>query len=126
VAGELAGKAGVDPSGKGEGSDDSTAHNRRSRLGGLQGYVVGLEVRTVYGFVRSGLRGVSELRAGIVLGLAAMASGDVPATELGVANPPRSSISSWTSDSIPHLAYGLVTALAYDVVLNGNPNRGRR
>ena len=88
--------------------------------------MVGLGVGAVYRLVRLGLRGVSEPRAGVVLDLAAMAGGDVPATVLGLANPARLSLSSWVSDSIPHLAYGLVRAVAYDVVLNRNPNRGRR
>ena len=126
VAGKLADKTGVDLFSEDEGFDTSMAQNRRRGLGALQGYVVGLGVGTVYGLVRLGLRGVSEPRAGVVLGLAAMAGGDVPTTVLGVANPARWSLSSWASDSIPHLAYGLVTAVAYDAVLNRNPNRGRR
>ena len=126
VAWELADKTGVDLFSEDEGFDTSMAQNRRRGLGALQGYVVGLGVGTVYGLVRLGLRGVSEPRAGVVLDLAAMAGGDVPATVLGVANPARWNLSSWVSDSIPHLAYGLVTAVAYDVVLNRNPNRGRR
>ena len=116
VAGKLADKAGVDLSGEGEGSDGSTAQNRRSGLGALQGYVVGLGVGTAYGLVRSGLRDVSKPRAGVALGLAAMAGSDVPSTVLGVSDPTSWGLNSWLSDLVPHLAYGLTTAVAYDAL----------
>jgi hypothetical protein len=108
VAGKLAEKAGI------ELSSDETDQNRRSGLGALSGYVVGLGVGTAYGLVRSHLGDVSKMRAGIVLGLAAMAGSDVPATALGVTDPRQWGLGSWVSDIVPHLAYGLVTAIAYD------------
>jgi hypothetical protein len=108
VAGKLAERAGVDL-GSGE-----TEQNRKSGLGALSRYVVGLGVGTAYGLVRPYLRGVSKTRAGVVLGLAAMAGSDVPATALGVTDPTTWGLESWVSDVVPHLAYGLVTAIAYD------------
>jgi hypothetical protein len=116
VAGKLADKAGADLSGEGEGSDDSTAQNRRSGSGALQGYLVGLGIGTAYGLIRSGLRDVSKPRAGIALGLAAMAGSDVPSTVLGVSDPTSWGLNSWLSDLVPHLAYGLTTAVAYDTL----------
>ena len=121
VAGKLTDKANIDLSG--EGSDGSTAQNRRSGLGALMGYVTGLGVGTAYGLVRPLLGDVSVPRAGLVLGLAAMAGSDVPATALGVTNPAKWSFNSWASDIVPHLAYGLVTAVAYDALLN-KPEQG--
>jgi hypothetical protein len=36
---------------------------------------------------------------------------------LGVTNPRSWSTADWVSDVVPHLAYGLVTALTYDATL---------
>jgi hypothetical protein len=116
VAGKLAEKAGLDLSAEGEGSEGDTAQNRRSGLGALSGYIVGLGVGTAYGLVRPHLRNVSKVRAGVVLGLAALAGSDVPATVLDVTNPVQWGPNSWVSDIVPHLAYGVTTALAYDAL----------
>ena len=109
VAGKLAGKAGVDLSGENE-----TTQNRKSGLGALSGYAVGLGVGTTYGLLRPLLSEVSVGRAGLVLGLTAMAGSDVPAAALGVTDPTQWSLASWASDVVPHLAYGLMTAAAYE------------
>lgn len=109
VAGKLAERAGVD---LGEGE---AAQNRKSGLGALTGYVVGLGVGAAYGLIRPRLGEVSVPRAGAVLGLAAMAGSDVPATALGTTNPAEWSAGSWISDLVPHFAYGLVTAATFDV-----------
>ena len=51
------------------------------------------------------------------VGLAAMAGSDVPATRLGVTDPMSWSESSWASDIIPHLAYGVVvTAVVFEAL----------
>ena len=52
--------------------------------------------------------------AGASVGLAAMATNDIPIDALGVSDPATWSVSGWAADVVPHLAYGLVTALAYD------------
>ena len=114
VVERLAAKAGIDLSG-----EDSTTQNRKSGLGALSGYVVGLGVGGAYGLVRPLLGDVSGLRAGAVLGLAAMAGSDVPATALGVTDPRQWGAGSWASDVIPHLAYGLVTAAAFEAFAAG-------
>ena len=112
VAGKLAERADVDLSGGS--SDEETVQNRKSALGALSGFAVGLGVGTAYGLARPLLGDVSILRAGVFLGLAAMAGSDVPATTLGVTDPSEWSLDSWVSDTVPHLAYGLTVALAYD------------
>lgn len=110
VAGKLAGKAGLDLSG-----DDETTRNRKSGLGALSGYVVGLGVGAAYGAIHPHLAGASSAKAGVALGIAVMAGSDVPATVLGVTEPTKWPPSSWASDIVPHLAYGLATAAAYEV-----------
>jgi hypothetical protein len=57
VAGKLAGKAGIDLSGEHE-----TTQNRKSWLGALSGYAVGLGVGTAYGLIRPLLGDVSGRR----------------------------------------------------------------
>ena len=106
VAGKLAEKAGLDL------GSDETGQNRKSGLGALSGYAVGLGVGTVYGLVRPHLGDVSRTRAGVVLGLAAMAGSDVPSAALGVTDPTTWGLNGWVSDIVPHLAYGLMTAVA--------------
>lgn len=108
VVERLAAKAGVDLSG-----EDEITQNRKSGLGALSGYVVGLGVGTAYGLVRPLLGDVSVGRAGVALGLAAIAGSDVPAAALGVTNPAQWNAASWASDIVPHLAYGLA-AIAYE------------
>jgi hypothetical protein len=108
AAGTLAERAGVDL------GSDETEQNRKSGLGALSGYVVGLGVGTAYGLIRPHLGGVPKTRASVALGVAAMAGSDVPAAALGVTNPAEWGANSWLSDIVPHLAYGLTTALAYD------------
>ncbi|MGW2635722.1 hypothetical protein [Streptomyces sp. NPDC001348] len=51
--------------------------------------------------------------AGPLLGAAAMACSDVPATALGTIDPTSWSLTSWLSDVAPHLAYGLTAAWVY-------------
>ena len=114
VAGGLAKKAGIDLSAEGEDPDDEAEQNRRSGLGALMGYVTGLGVGAAYGLIRPHLGGVSRPVAGFGLGLAAMAASDVPATVLGVTDPTTWPPSSWGMDFGFHLAYGVVTAIAYD------------
>lgn len=114
MAGKLANKVGIDLSGKGEGPDGATAQNRKSGLGALQGYVVGLGIGAAYGLLRQRPREVRTMRDGVVLGLAAMAASDVPTAALGVSDPRTWGANAWLSDLVPHLAYGVTTAVAYE------------
>jgi hypothetical protein len=43
-----------------------------------------------------------------------MAASDIPIAALGVSDSATWGISGWVADVVPHLAYGLVTAIAYD------------
>lgn len=46
---------------------------------------------------------------GVATGALAMAATDLPMMRLGVSDPTTWSAKDWTSDIVPHLAYGLVT-----------------
>ena len=98
--------------------------NQRSGIGSLMGYGVGLSVGGIYGLTRPSMRFIPWPVAGICLGAAAMAASDVPATRLNVTDPAKWTIADWASDIVPHLAYGLVTALAFEAF--DLPNRGLR
>ncbi len=114
AAGQLAEKLGIDLSAEGEEQDGPTAQNRKSGLGALQGYVVGIGLGTAYGLVRPHLGDVSVPLAGLGLALAAMAGADIPATALRVTDPTTWPASSWVMDLGFHLLYGLATAWAYE------------
>ena len=107
AAGALAGKAGV-PLGDGD-----TEENRKEGLGALLGYVTGLGVGAAYGLLRARVD-VSAPAAALGLGLAAMAGSDVPLTALGLTDPRTWPASSWVSDVVPHLVYGIVTAATFE------------
>jgi len=86
VAGALADRAGVELAASGNASE--SAGNRRSGLGALLGFGVGLGIGGAYGLLRSLLPDPLRPRAAAVgLGLAAMAASDLPATALGVTDP---------------------------------------
>jgi hypothetical protein len=108
AAGKLAELAGVSL-----GGDDDTVANRRSGLGALFGYVTGVGVGVAYGALRSRVR-VPKAVAAAGLGLAAMAGSNGPLVGLGLTDPGEWSGADWAADIVPHLVYGLFTALAYE------------
>jgi hypothetical protein len=96
---------------------DEATKNRRSALGALAGYKIGIMLGALYGLTAyppSKDRGIA-MRS-IVLAALAMAASDVPATLLGVTNPAAWPPSGWISDIVPHLAYGIVTAAAFEEI----------
>ena len=116
----LAKAVGLPLSSQGVGSQDETAQNRESGLGALLGYVNGLGVGVVYGLLRSRQDDIPIPVAGIGVGLAAMAASDIPLIALRVSNPKTWGFSGWAADAIPHLVYGLVTAIVYEALTNRN------
>jgi hypothetical protein len=102
-----------------DGNDSEPAANRRSGIGALFGYGVGLGVGAAYRLLRS-LLPVPPRPWGAAagLGLAAMAAGDLPATALGVTDPRAWGAAGWASDLLPHLAYGVATATAYEALVS--------
>ena len=114
----LAKAVGLPLSSQGVGSEDETAQNRESGLGALLGYVNGLGVGVAYGLLRSRQDDIPIPVAGIGVGLAAMAASDIPLIALRVSNPKTWGFSGWAADAIPHLVYGLVTAIVYEALTN--------
>ena len=88
-----------------------TTKNRRTALGSLSGYAIGISIGAAYGALSlaAGSKRLFLLRT-LALGAIAMAASDVPASLLGATNVKEWSVSSWASDIIPHVAYGLATA----------------
>ena len=112
-------KANLPLSPKGVGSDDETAQNRESGLGALLGYVNGLGVGILYGVVRDQFdEDFPVALASVGVGAAAMAASDVPLVSSQLTNPKSWGLSGWLSDAIPHLVYGLVTAVVYEALLD--------
>jgi hypothetical protein len=111
AAGELARRLGVQLV---QGDEDGSGKNRESAFGSLLGSVTGLAIGMGYGLLRRPDSRVSTVTAGTAIGLAAMAATDMPMTYLGLTDPREWDAVSWASDAIPHLAYGLSTALAYE------------
>jgi hypothetical protein len=118
VAGKLAEDVGLDLTG-GMLNDAAKAQQRRSGIGALMGYATGLGVGTVYGLIRPSLGRGSVPVAGLVIGLVAMVASDVPAVTTGATNPAKWGVSGWIADLVPHLVYGVVTALVYEAFSEG-------
>lgn len=123
MAGRLADEAGIslnfegDSPGQGENLQaGSPPDNRREALGALLGYANGLGIGLGYGVARLLLPRLPLWLAGGILGSAAMAASDVPATRLGLTRPQDWSSADWAADVIPHAAYGLVTALTFELL----------
>lgn len=94
----------------GQGED---RENRASGLGALTGLATGVGVGAAYGAARAlGFR-PSPLVGAAVTATAALVGSNGPMTVLGVTDPRSWGASDWVSDVVPHLAYGLVTALSY-------------
>jgi hypothetical protein len=105
-------------------ADDETTSNRRQGLAALLGFGVGLGVGAAYG-----LAGGPRTRKGVTAGAlaltgAALVGSDGPATALGLTDPREWPPEAWLSDLVPHLAYGVVTAVTYDRLTR--PRRRRR
>jgi hypothetical protein len=94
--------------------EDEQAQNRLSAMGALFGHVTDLGVGTVYGVLSQGGTRTHLPLAALGLGAAAMAGSDVPIAATGVSDPTTWPVSSWVSDIVPHLAYGIATAIAFD------------
>jgi len=84
--------------------------NRVSGLGALTGIVSGVGIGGLLGVVRA-----AGWRPGLLAGstaatLGALLGTNGPMTALGITDPRTWPPSSWVSDVVPHLAYGVVTA----------------
>lgn len=96
-----------------QGPDSDPAGNRRSGLGALMGIVSGVGIGGLYGVLRPQLGSVPLVVLGLGAGLAANAATTGPMVALGVTDLREWPASSWVSDLVPHLAYGLTTAAVW-------------
>ncbi len=97
--------AGVSIPGAGEDRD-----NRVSALGALTGIATGVGVGLVYGALTARRR-PPVLVGALVTTVAALAGSNGPMTALGITDPRTWGTTDWVSDVVPHVAYGMVTAL---------------
>jgi hypothetical protein len=107
-----------------EGEEKERLQNRKTGVGALLGYLTGLGVGALYGLVRSGINPPLPLAA-TGLTLAVMAAGDGVPAALGATNPRQWKPADWIADIIPHLAYGLVAAAAFNAFAARQPARDR-
>jgi hypothetical protein len=92
-----------------------TRENRLSGLGALSGLLTGACVGVAYG-AATGLLGRPPLGWGSLLaGGSAMVAANGPMALSGITDPRSWSAADWLSDVLPHAAYGVVTALTYEL-----------
>ncbi len=98
------------------GDDDGSeaVANRTEAIGALLGMANGIGIGVAYGIIRLVLPKPPAWLAGAALGAAAMAASDYPATRLGLTQPRDWSATDWVSDVVPHMAFGITTAIAFE------------
>lgn len=95
------------------GDDDQQAQSRRTAAGALMGYGAGLSIGALYGALEGLVRDLPLPVSGLLVGTAAMAGSDVPATVTGATDPRTWGRSAWLADIVPHAVYGIVTVAVY-------------
>lgn len=104
VVEELAKRAGRTIPGEGQ-----VRQNRLQGLGALAGIATGVLVGAAAGQLHDVFRGLGPVLGPALVASAAMAATDIGMYGLGVSDPRSWDLSSWLSDAVPHLAYGVVT-----------------
>ncbi|MCX2729243.1 hypothetical protein OOZ19_03245 [Saccharopolyspora sp. NFXS83] len=95
------------------GEDASARDNRRQASGHCWASEQG-GVGAVYGCVRAKAARAPLPVLALAAGVTANAGSTAPMSALGVTDPREWTAESWLMDLVPHLAYGLVTALTFD------------
>lgn len=88
--------------------------NRLAGLGPLTGLVAGVGTGALLGLARAAGWRPGLLAGGVAATLGALLGSNGPMTALGVTDPRTWPASSWVADVVPHLAYGVVTAVVLD------------
>jgi hypothetical protein len=99
-----------------DGPDSDAAGNRRGGIAALMGIATGLTSGVAYALLRPHARAVPLPVAGLVAGMAANAGTVLPMAASGVSDPRTWTPSSWLSDIVPHIAFGMVTAAVFDAL----------
>lgn len=116
VVRRMADKAGIAPLNKPDEESDDRTKVRRSALGALSGYMIGITIGSVYGAARPLVAKLPLGAKALIVGGLAMAASDVPATILEATDPKTWGVSGWLSDIVPHAVYGLVTSGVFDAL----------
>lgn len=96
---------------------DDLAKSRRSGLGALFGYGVGLSAGVAYAALRPSVRNwLPWPIAGAILGAATLVASEGSATALGATDWRTWSTSDWIADIVPRTLYGLTAAWAVDAL----------
>ncbi|MFD1320563.1 hypothetical protein [Micromonospora sonneratiae] len=103
---------------------EDRAANRRSGLGPLLGYVIGVGVAAAASAALGNRRGLPLPVSAGLLGAGLMLVSDGSMTAMRVTDPRTWSRSDWISDIIPHLTYGLAAAATWHRL--GQITRSRR
>lgn len=87
---------------------------RVAGLGPLTGLVAGIGTGVALGGLRAAGWRPGPVGSGLAATLLALVGSNGPMTVLGVTDPRTWPLSSWMTDLVPHLAYGVVAALVLD------------
>lgn len=102
---------------------NESTKNRRTALGALSGYGIGVSMGTVYGLLSPLFSGAPLLTKGLALAAASMIGSEAPAAAVGATDPRQWGIAGWIRDIVPRAVYGLVTAAVVDALAeNGRAN----
>lgn len=112
TANELAKKIGIDRLD----ADDDKTRNRRSATGALVGYADGVLSAVAYGALRSALPIPWPVGAALLAGLTLLV-GEGSADRTGVVDWSKWGPQEWIADLVPRLAYGGVTALTLETLV---------
>jgi hypothetical protein len=97
-------------------ADDPRTPNRRAAFGAILGYSTGVAVGAVLGGAWRFRRQTSTTRRGLTAAALAMAAANGPMVAQGLTDPRTWGVAGWVSDVVPHVAYGLATAVTYRAV----------
>lgn len=104
---KLADQAGHPVPGSGEEKE-----NRLTGLGSLSGIATGVGIGMATALLGPFVRKLPVGLSSLLIGAGAMAATDTSLVRLGLTDPSAWSTTDWLSDALPHLAYGIVTALS--------------
>lgn len=96
-------------------TEKSAGENRRTGVGALLGIASGLSAGLLHSALRDRLPRAPTALLALGTAAAANAGTVVPMTALGVTQPREWPASSWATDLVPHLVFGVVTAASYDL-----------
>ena len=120
VVRRLAEKAGIEPLAKPDDAADAATKNRRSALGALSGYSIGIAIGAFYGVARPYMKWLPLPLAAVAVGALAMAAADTPATRLGATDPSTWGAAGWIADIVPHVAFGVATVAVAEAIAQAN------